>query len=64
MADFLEKHRKGDFVMVEGRVMSRTWDDAEGRKKTVTEVVIHTLTNHDAVTNRKTEATEDVDSVF
>lgn len=33
-----EKIKKGSAVMVEGELRSRTWDDKEGRKRTVVEV--------------------------
>ena len=39
-AEFCEKYyRKGQQVLVVGRIQTRTWDDNEGRRRYVTEVV-------------------------
>ena len=39
-AEFCEKYfRKGQQVAVSGRIQTRTWDDNEGRKRYVTEVI-------------------------
>jgi len=37
-ADQLRTAKKGDMVLVEGRIVSRSYDDADGQKKYVTEV--------------------------
>ena len=39
-AEFCEKYyRKGQQVLVVGRIQTRTWDDNEGRRRYVTEVI-------------------------
>lgn len=41
-AEFISKYfAKGNLVAVEGSIQSRTWDDAEGKKHYVTEVLVN-----------------------
>jgi len=35
--------RKGRMVYVDGRVQTRTWDDAEGKRHWMTEVIVETF---------------------
>jgi single-strand DNA-binding protein len=40
-AEFISKHfAKGDMIAVVGRIQTRTWDDNDGKKHYVTEVVV------------------------
>ena len=40
LAEFCSKYyRKGQQVLVEGRIQNRTWDDQNGQKRYITEVV-------------------------
>jgi single-strand DNA-binding protein len=40
-AEFMSKYMaKGSQIAVEGRIQTRSWDDAEGKKRYVTEVVV------------------------
>jgi single-strand DNA-binding protein len=44
LADIAERiHHKGAQIYVEGRLQSRTWEDKEGNKRHVTEVVADNL---------------------
>ncbi len=41
-ADILEKYvRKGDKIGIEGKLTNRNWDDKDGIKRYITEVVAH-----------------------
>jgi len=41
LADSIEKNcNKGDTILVEGKVKTRSWDSKEGEKRYITEVVI------------------------
>ena len=45
LAETAEKFlKKGSLVSIEGRLRSRSWDDKEGNKRFITEVVGDTLT--------------------
>lgn len=40
-ADFVNKYfKKGDMILVNGAVEVRSWDDSEGKKRYVTEILI------------------------
>jgi single-strand DNA-binding protein len=39
-AEFISEHfGKGSMIAIEGRIQTRSWDDSEGKKRYVTEVV-------------------------
>ena len=43
-AEIVEKFlKKGSKVAVEGKLTSRSWDDKEGNKRYITEVVVHEI---------------------
>jgi len=45
MADFAEKHlKKGMTIYVEGKLRTRSWDDKDGHKRYITEIVGDTFT--------------------
>lgn len=45
LADIVEKYvRKGNHLYVEGKLTTRSWDDNNGIKRYVTEVIAHTMT--------------------
>lgn len=45
LADIVEKYvRKGNHLYVEGKLSTRSWDDNNGIKRYVTEVIAHTMT--------------------
>ena len=45
LAEKTEKHvRKGSFVYVEGKLRTRSYDDKDGNKRTITEVMADTIT--------------------
>jgi|SRR5215467_4305366 len=62
LADLLGGFRKGDFVEVNGRIQARSWEDASGEKRYITEVVISSIAGHDAVADVRVEAS--VDDLF
>lgn len=40
-ADFISQYfKKGDLISIDGTIQTRTWDDAEGKKHYVTEVMV------------------------
>lgn len=40
-AEFVEKYfRKGDLTIVEGKLVTRSYDDSQGQKKYVTELIV------------------------
>lgn len=40
-AEFIEKYfRKGDLTIVEGKLVTRSYDDSQGQKKYVTELIV------------------------
>lgn len=44
-AEFADKHlQKGDGLLVEGKLMNRSWTDQDGRKKYGTEIVANRIT--------------------
>jgi len=44
LAEIAEKHlRKGSEVVIEGKLINRTYNDKEGNKKTITEVQVNDL---------------------
>ena len=63
LADLLEQRHTGDFIEVHGRLQVNTWDDAEGKKHSVTEVVVSNIAAWDAVANVKMEAGTDADTI-
>ena len=45
LADIAERYlRKGSSVFIEGKIRSRSWDDKDGNKKYITEIVADNLT--------------------
>lgn len=45
LADTVEKYiRKGNHLYIEGKLSTRSWDDNNGVKRYVTEVIAHTMT--------------------
>jgi single-strand DNA-binding protein len=45
LADIAERYlRKGNSVYVEGKIRTRSWDDKDGNKKYITEIVADNLT--------------------
>jgi len=45
LADIAERYlRKGSSVYIEGKIRTRSWDDKEGNKKYITEIVADNLT--------------------
>jgi single-strand DNA-binding protein len=43
-ADFVQKYiKKGDMVYVEGKIKSRSYDDKDGNKKYITEIVAYEI---------------------
>lgn len=45
LADIAEKYlRKGSSVFIEGKIRSRSWDDKDGNKRYITEIVADNLT--------------------
>ena len=45
LTEVVEKYiRKGSLVSIEGKIRSRSWDDKEGNKRYITEIVGDTLT--------------------
>lgn len=43
-AEILEKYvRKGDKLLLQGHIQYRTWDDKDGNKKHITEIVIEEM---------------------
>jgi len=45
LADIVEKYiKKGMLLYLEGKVIYRTYDDKDGNKKYITEIVCHTMT--------------------
>lgn len=43
-AEFISKYfRRGSMAIIEGRLETRTWDDAEGKKRTATEVIVNNI---------------------
>ena len=44
LAKIIENHvKKGDLIMIEGKITTRTWDDKEGQKHYSTEIVANNL---------------------
>ena len=56
MSDILEQRKTGDFIEVTGRIQSRTWNDASGQKRSITELVINNIASSDAVRSVPVEA--------
>lgn len=55
LAEVAEKYlRKGQLVYIEGKIKTRSWDDKEGNKRYITEVIADTMT---MLGNRKEEST-------
>ncbi len=53
LADLTQKLvRKGSRVFIEGRIQNRTFEDREGHKRTVTEIVADNMLVHDTRTQR------------
>lgn len=55
-AEFITKYfRKGSMAIIEGRIETRTWDDADGKKRYATEVNVSNIyfaeSKKDAATN-------------
>ena len=69
-AEFVSKYfKKGQQVGVIGRIQTRTWDDEQGQKRYVTEVVAEEVyfadSKRDGVPNEMSEATAaDITSTF
>ena len=41
-ADFISKYfKKGNLIAVEGSIQTRSWDDADGKKRYATEVIVN-----------------------
>lgn len=69
-AEFVSKYfKKGQQVAVIGRIQTRTWDDEQGQKRYVTEVVAEEVyfadSKREGVSNEMSEATAaDITSTF
>jgi single-strand DNA-binding protein len=67
LAEVAEKFlRKGSTVYIEGKIKSRSWEDKEGNKKFITEIIGDNLTllnkredNHNPVNKNIVASTED-----
>ena len=43
-AEFITKYfRKGSMAIIEGRIETRSWDDADGKKRYATEVIVNNI---------------------
>lgn len=44
LATIIEKHlNKGSFVIIEGKIVNRSYNDKEGEKRYITEIVAHSM---------------------
>jgi single-strand DNA-binding protein len=64
LADVVEKYvKKGMLLYVEGKVTYRSYDDKDGNKKYITEIVCHTMTmlsGKEPVQQKQAETREDI----
>ena len=61
-AEFVNQYFvKGSMIIVDGRIATRTWEDNDGKKNYVTEVIAHSVEFGEAKSVKKTDALPDDD---